>query len=155
MTTTNPAYASLWRRLAALVYDSFLLFGLLVAPLFVLQALLHWSEANYGTDGVAHQLPSLAPKWTLQIYWLLVITGFYCTFWLRNQQTLGMQAWRLRLQTTDGSPLRLKHCLLRLAAGLLSWLCFGLGYLWCLLPSRTTWHDRLSGTIVVVHEKRE
>ncbi len=146
--------ASLWRRLAALFYDSFLLFGLLVAPLFLLQALLHWSEASYGTQGVAHELPKLAPAWLLQVYALLVIAGFYCTFWLRNRQTLGMQAWRLRLETTDGSALTLRHCILRWLAGILSLACAGLGFLWCLLPAHCTWHDWLSGTRVVVHEKR-
>jgi uncharacterized RDD family membrane protein YckC len=147
--------ASLWRRLAALVYDSFLLFGLLVAPLLVLQALLHWSEASsYGTQGVAHELPGLAPTWVLQVYWLVVITGFYCTFWLRNHQTLGMQAWRLQLETVDGSPLTLKHCLLRMLVGTLSLICAGLGFLWCLLPAHRTWHDIVSGTRVVVHDKR-
>ena len=147
--------APLWRRLAALVYDSFLLFGLLVVPLFVLQALLHGSSTDYGTQGVAHELPGLAPKWILQMYWLIVIASFYCIFWLRNRQTLGMQAWRLQLETVDGSTLTLKHCVLRLLAGALSVACGGLGFFWCLLPGKKTWHDVLSGTQVFVHEKRK
>lgn len=154
---SNPSImpeASLWRRLAALVYDSFLLFGLLVVPLLILQAALHWGESGYGTQGVAHALPELAPRWILQLYWVLVIAGFYVIFWLRNRQTLGMQAWRLQLETDDGSPLTLAHCLLRLSAALLSWACLGLGYCWCLLPGQRAWHDTLSGTRVVVHEKR-
>jgi uncharacterized RDD family membrane protein YckC len=85
---------------------------------------------------------------------LTVICAFYCTFWLRNKQTLGMQAWRLQLETIDGSPLTIQHCIKRWLAGILSMGFGGLGFLWCLLPKHQTWHDILSGTRVVVHEKR-
>jgi uncharacterized RDD family membrane protein YckC len=39
----------------------------------------------------------------------------------------------------------------RLAAAALSWLALGLGWLWILVdPQRRAWHDRLSGTRVVL-----
>jgi uncharacterized RDD family membrane protein YckC len=65
-----------------------------------------------------------------------------------------MQAWRLQLESANGSPLTLKQCLLRMAVGTLSMGCLGLGFFWCLLPARITWHDKLSGTRVLLHEKR-
>lgn len=143
--------APLWRRLAALIYDSFLLFGLLM--LFGYAA-LGLENLLLGTAHV-EQSPTAGGNPLVFAGMLVVITAFYSLFWLRNRQTLGMQAWRLQLDTVDGAPLTLKHCLLRMAAGLLSWGCGGLGYLWCLLPGHNTWHDRLSGTRVVVHEKRQ
>lgn len=85
---------------------------------------------------------------------LVIVAGFYCLFWLKNGQTLGMQAWRLTLDTSDGSTLTLRHCLVRLAAAIPSIAVGGLGYWWCLLPGRQTWHDRCSGTRVSVHPKR-
>ncbi|HQQ74928.1 MAG TPA: RDD family protein [Pseudomonadales bacterium] len=143
--------ASLWRRLAALIYDSFLLFGLLMLLGYIALGLENWLlGASY-----IEQSPTAGGNPLVFIGMLTVICTFYCVFWLRNKQTLGMQAWRLQLETVSGSPLTLKHCLLRMASGALSWSCLGLGYWWCILPGHITWHDKLSGTIVVVHEKRE
>lgn len=142
--------APLWRRIAALVYDAFLLFGLLMLFGYAavgLESLLLGSEH-------VEKSPTAGGNPLVFVGMIAVICAFYCTFWLRNKQTLGMQAWRLQLETVDGSPLTLKQCLLRMCAGVLSWSCVGTGYLWCLLPSHTTWHDALSGTRVVVHEKR-
>ena len=143
--------APLWRRIAALIYDSFLLFGLLM--LFGAIAL----GIERLTLGPTHIEQSATAGGNPLVFCgsILVICAFYCTFWLRNKQTLGMQAWRLQLETADGSALTLRHCLLRLASGLLSLACGGLGFLWCLLPDHRTWHDRLSETRVVVHEKRK
>ncbi|HET9121924.1 MAG TPA: RDD family protein, partial [Acidiferrobacteraceae bacterium] len=46
-----------------------------------------------------------------------------------------------------GAPLTLPQTLLRFAAATLSWVLFGLGFLWMLLdPERATWHDRVSRT---------
>lgn len=142
--------APLWRRLAALIYDSFLLFGLLMLFGYAAVGL---ESLLMGSSHVEHS-PTAGGNPAVFAGMMTVIAGFYCTFWLRNRQTLGMQAWRLQLETADDSPLTIRHCLLRLLAGVLSMGCFGLGFLWCLLPGRTTWHDLISSTRVVVHEKR-
>ncbi len=147
--------AGLWRRLAALVYDSFLLFGLLVVPLFVLQAVLHVSDSGYGTEGVAHELPALAPKWMLQLYWVAVIAAFYTYFWRSKGQTLGMQAWRLQLCNRDNEPASLKQCAIRLLVGAPALLLGAAGYWWLWFDrEHRTWHDRASKTRVVVLPKR-
>lgn len=143
--------APLWRRLGALIYDSFLLFGLLmlfggiavgIESLLLGKNYVETSSTAGGNLGVF-------------VGMLIVVCTFYCFFWLRNKQTLGMQAWRIQLETMDGSPLTLQHCLKRWLAGVLSLLCAGLGFFWCLLPKHQTWHDMLSKTRVVVHEKRK
>lgn len=144
--------APLWRRLFALIYDAFLLFGLLMGYGFACVLGVH----ALGVDA-PHELfrqGGLA-SWLLFLGMLGIIVGFYCFFWLRNAQTLGMQSWRLQLETTDGTPLTIKHCLKRMAAGALSWAALGLGFLWCLLPNQGTWHDALSRTRVTVHDKRK
>ncbi len=143
--------ATLWRRIAALVYDSFLLFGLLMLFGYVAVGL---ENLLLGAQHVKTS-PTAGGNPLVFIGMLLVISAFYCVFWLRNKQTLGMQAWRLQIETVDGSPLSIKHCLLRMAAGVLSWSCMGLGYLWCLLPAHNTWHDHLSKTRITTHEKRQ
>jgi uncharacterized RDD family membrane protein YckC len=160
MTESTPEIrsAGVLRRLAALVYDSFLIFGLMVVPLFLLTGLIeHGSPATPHTDAVVHALPLVAPKLVVLLYEVAVVLGFYCYFWLRNGQTLGMQAWRLRLDAgeQEGRRPTLKQCLLRALVGLASLLCAGCGYWWIWLDrERRAWHDRASGTRVIVLPKR-
>ena len=148
---TTPTPAPLWRRLCALIYDGFLLFGLLMGYGFA--CVLGVNALGVEAPHELFRQGGLA-SWLLFLGMVGLIVGFYCFFWLRNGQTLGMQSWRLQLETIDGSPLTLKHCLKRMAAGVLSWASFGTGFLWCLLPGKRTWHDILSGTKVSVHAKR-
>lgn len=145
-------------RLAALAYDSFLIFGLLVVPLFVLTAIrqraaLHGAPLQ--TDGVVHELPPIAPKPVLLLYMILMVAAFYYYFWRRNGQTLGMQAWRLRLENRDGERATPWQCLKRMPVGLLALLCGGLGYWWIWFDrEQRAWQDRFSDTRVVVLPKR-
>jgi uncharacterized RDD family membrane protein YckC len=61
-----------------------------------------------------------------------------------------MQAWKLRLQRTDGGPISLWQALLRFLVAFPSLLLFGLGMLWMLVDrDRMTWHDRFSESVVV------
>jgi uncharacterized RDD family membrane protein YckC len=155
-TASLPA-AGVARRLAALVYDAFLLFGLLVVPLLIATAVLHGGPKPLAmaNETVAHDLPSIAPKLLLQIYWLVVVGGFYCYFWRKNGQTLGMQAWRLRVDANAGGRPTWKQCGLRLLTGAASLLLAGLGFWWIWLdPQRRSWHDRASDTRVVVLPKQ-
>ena len=144
------------RRLLALVYDAFLLFGLLVVPLFLLTAVLAHPAAPLQNGSVTHELPSIAPRPVMLAYMIVVVTGFYCYFWRRSGQTLGMQAWRLRVDSRDGGRPGWRQCLLRALVGFFSLACCGLGYLWSAWGrERLTWHDRASDTRVVVLPKRD
>lgn len=142
-------------RLAALGYDSFLLFGLLFVPLFILTA-IRAPSSKLQTDGVVHELPLIGPAYLLLPYTICMIAGFYYYFWRRNGQTLGMQAWRLRLDSKDGGRASLRQCLIRMLVGFISLVAGGLGYWWIWIDrDRLAWHDRASGTRVVVLPKRE
>lgn len=130
--------------LAAIFYDSWLIVGLILlgatADTFVrylLQA--HGTAISY--------IP-------LQLYYILTPFGFFVGFWTHGGQTLGMRAWRLRLVTPQGEPVNLQQAIKRYLAAILSWLAFGLGYVWILSdPARRSWHDRLSGTCLVLVTK--
>lgn len=135
--------AGLGRRLAALVYDSLLLFGILCVATIILLPFTSGKAIAPGT------------LW-YQIYLLGLIVLFYGWHWTHGGQTLGMRAWRIRLRTCDGSPLRWRHVLTRMAAAALSWAILGLGYLWLWFDHRhATWHDRLSGTEVALLEHHD
>lgn len=85
-----------------------------------------------------------------QLVLALVVYGFFVGFWARSGRTLGMQSWRLQLVNMDGQQPTLGAATIRFFAGILSWLPFGLGYLWQLWDKdNLTWHDRISKTRIV------
>jgi uncharacterized RDD family membrane protein YckC len=97
----------LFRRIAAAVYDSFILFSfwiLLTALALVL---------NRGESLLSYQALFLA--------YLFIATGlFQCYFWCKKSQTVGMAAWRLKMVQSSDLPLSwgqawLRYCLAWLA----------------------------------------
>ena len=85
-----------------------------------------------------------------RLYLLAVAALFFSAFWRRGE-TLGMRAWRLRVVGPDGRPPGWGRALGRFAAAILSWAVLALGFLWVLVdPERLAWHDRLSGTRLVL-----
>ena len=126
--------ASLTRQLAAMLYDSLLIF----AVLFLASAIAV----------VFNQGEAVESNIWFSLYLLLTVFTFYAWFWNKSGQTLGMRVWKIRIVTKAGSNPAWSTCYIRLIYALLSWLCLGLGYLWRLFKPYT-WHDRLSGTRIV------
>jgi len=82
---------------------------------------------------------------------LLTAMAFFGWFWLKNGQTLGMQAWRIKLVGFDGTRPKAGRIILRCLGAPLSAACLGLGYLWCLFDNNGRyWHDYLSRTELVL-----
>ena len=135
-----------------MLYDTLLVLPIImfnVAIALGLQGAL-LSASGGSAEGVA--LPPLA----VQGLALLTVIGFFSIFWLKSGQTLGMQAWRIKLVRCDGGNISLKDCVVRCLGALLSALCLGLGYLWCLFDSeKRSWHDRLSNTELQLLPKRK
>jgi uncharacterized RDD family membrane protein YckC len=151
------------RRLASLVYEVLLLFGLALIPgalgaLFVAQTgQSHWAQSATA----------------LRVYALVFDGIYFVWFWSARGQTLAMQTWRLAVQRADGTQLTEWRAAGRFAAACVAW--FGpplavasalslrpwptLGLLvgWALVyaassrfaPDRQFWHDRLAGTRLV------
>ena len=134
----TPDYkpAGLLVRLAAMFYDSLLLLSaLLIATaiaLLVTRGSLHTHNPFFRT--------------TL----FLICFSFYTWFWLHGGQTLGMRAWKLRLQNKDGRPITIWQALLRFLVAIPSLAFAGLGFLWMLIDKdKMTWHDRFSESVIV------
>lgn len=90
-----------------------------------------------------------------QLALLLVIVLFFGWFWTHRGQTLGMAAWRLRVQKLDGSGIGWSDALKRMAAAVVAWLPLGLGYFWIWIDrEHLAWPDRWTGTRVVVVPKK-
>jgi len=142
----------LLRRLAAMLYDTFLVLPLIM--LSVALALGLYVSLVKLTGGVPDP-EALSPA-LRQLIIVITVVGFFSIFWIKSGQTLGMQAWRVQLVTVEGGSLTMKHCLLRALGALLSAACLGLGYLWCLVDrEKRYWHDMLSGTRLVTLPKRK
>ena len=126
--------ASLGRRMGAAVYDTLLVFALMFL------ATLPFVAARGGE-------PVEPGNTAYQVTMVLVAYLFFVGFWSGYGRTLGLQSWRLRIETADGRKPSPGQASIRFFAAILSWLPAGLGFWWQLRdPERLTWHDRLSGT---------
>jgi uncharacterized RDD family membrane protein YckC len=135
---SNPV--PLWRRLAAASYDA-----LVVAALWFIATAVAMPLSR-GAITPDHPLAELIYR----LYILAVGFLFFGGFWVRNGQTLGMLAWRVKLVRDGGGSVSWTQALIRYLAAYLSWAALGFGFWWSLWdPQRKTWHDRLSGTRLV------
>jgi uncharacterized RDD family membrane protein YckC len=134
------------RRLAALTYDILLVLPLIMACVALVmgaRTLLGLGPADDGTVRLDANLVRLLA--------LLTAMAFFCWFWLKNGQTLGMQAWRIKLVTFDGAAPGPWQVIARALGAALSAACLGLGYLWCLVDRNGYyWHDYLSRSKLVL-----
>lgn len=90
-----------------------------------------------------------------QLLLLAVIVGFFGWFWTHRGQTLGMQAWRLRVVREDGARLSWLDSIKRMTAALISLAPLGLGYFWVWVDrDKLTWHDRWTHTRIILLPKR-
>lgn len=151
MTTATPApfsAAPLWRRLAAMLYDSLLVFAIWILVGFAVMSAFGLEQART-IEGETVVLDPLV-KNTLFGAMLLSAFLFFGFFWTHSGQTLGMQAWRIRVLREDGGSISWKQSAIRFASAPPSLLLLGLGYWWSLLdPGRRSVPDLLSRTRIV------
>jgi uncharacterized RDD family membrane protein YckC len=141
MQTENNSYSeqhvSLLRRFGAMLYDSFLLLTVVFVASFIIVI----------PTGIT---PEDSYFFLFQAYIFLVAYLFFAWFWTRDGQTLGMRTWKIKVVQQDHSPVTWRSALLRFAIAIVSWLVFGLGFLWSLWDKQhRTWHDIASNTYLV------
>ena len=144
--------ASTYRHILAIFYDSILLI-----PVLMLSAslVLGISTAifSFQTQDNGVPEPSIILR---QVVFAFTIFAFFSWFWMKSGQTLGMQAWRIRLISMDGTRVKLKQAVIRFIGATVSLGFGGLGYFWPLFDSQgRTWHDILSGTRLILLPKRQ
>jgi len=139
------------RRLMASVYDTFLVLPIIMLGVAIGMGL--YTALTRLLGGTVSDEPLAA--WAVRGIAVLVVAVFFTAFWRKSGQTLGMQAWRIKLVPLPGKHLTTSRCLLRCAAALLSLGCLGMGYLWCLIDRNGRyWHDYLSGTKLIMLPKK-
>jgi uncharacterized RDD family membrane protein YckC len=156
----EPSVPGMRRRLACLVYEALLLFGVIMGAGLVYGVATDQRHALVGTLG-------------LRVAVFFVLGAYFIWFWTRHGQTLAMRTWHLKLLTVQGQPVgRLRAA----ARYLLCWvwvlpalasvhfigpagsgraffaLCAGVLIYWALAFARRDrqfWHDVLCGTRIV------
>lgn len=148
LSTERRPSAGVFRRLGAMFYDLLLLAALMMvvtAALLPLTGGEAITSERYGTFEYAYR-----------VLLLIIIVVFFGVSWTRRGQTLGMAAWRLKIERDDAGPLSWGDVLKRLAAATISLLALGLGYFWIWMDrDRLAWPDRWTRTRVVVLPKRK
>lgn len=133
----------LLRRLAAIVYDTLLVLPMIMAAVAVATGLWILATGDSGDGDYGATLPA----WLVQLIATCCVVAFYGYFWRLRGQTLGMQAWRIRLKSFDGRPVSLGQTVIRCLGAAISAAPLGAGYLWCLVDRHgRSWHDWLSRT---------
>ncbi len=134
----------LLRRIAAMLYDTLLVTALLFLATIPFIAIRGGEPVEVGDNLLYRTVLAL------------VVYAFFVGFWSRSGRTLGMQSWRLQLETADGDTPSVATASLRFFAAIVSFLPLGLGFLWQLWDrDNLTWHDRISQTRIVYYPRRE
>jgi len=125
---------SVFRHLATMFYDLFLLITILLLAGLIAVALNGGSAIGAGNP-------------FFFIYLLAVSFLFYGWFWTHGGQTLGMRSWKITLINYDNSDITWHQAFIRFSVALLSWLPLGLGFWWQYLgKDQLSWPDLMSNT---------
>jgi uncharacterized RDD family membrane protein YckC len=146
-SSDSPPSAGVLRRLGAMLYDLLLVIALMMVVTAVLLPLT-------GGEAITNERFG-AWEYAYRLLLLALVVAFFGVFWTRRGQTLGMQAWRLKIQRVDGGLLSWPDVLKRLVAATVALCLAGLGYWWIWIDrDRLAWPDRWTRTRVVVLPKK-
>ena len=109
--------AGFFKRVFSLIYDSLVITGIILS----LSLLLVLLNGGYAEENSISGLIQ---------FLIIILSGpcFYTYFWIENEgQTLGMQAWKIKL-ISQKKDLSTVVCLLRCFVSVISFLIFGIGY---------------------------
>ena len=157
----NYRTSSLWRRMAALVYD-------LVAVVAIVMVVGMICQIATGGH-LVHTGRHVAIAWWYRPLQYLVVVAYFVVSWLRGGQTLGMRPWRMYLRMNDGAPVRSGPAILRAVTVSLPMLLLSIGHIvpprvamlallavWVVFyavalfnPRRRALHDLVAGTRLV------
>lgn len=125
------------RRLAAMLYESFLILAVLMV-------------AGLAYIPVFGNADSPLEKALFQFYLLAVLMIYFLIFWVRGGQTLAMKTWRIRLTDLNGANISLPRGILRFFLAVLSFGLLGFGFLWMFFDRDKQYlHDRLAKTRLI------
>jgi len=116
----KPKVASLGVYLSALFYDSLLILALLFVA-SVLYMLPYVLNSNIDSSETKNLSTSAYLSPVYKTYVFCIWFAFFAWFWTKAGQTLGLKAWKLRLESNDGKNVSLWQALLRFFGALAPW----------------------------------
>jgi uncharacterized RDD family membrane protein YckC len=154
LTSNSPfPRAGFRRRLASWVYDALITIAVYMsagaASFLIISLMVHFGI--FDLQGYQHLSDTITNTywllWPNELWKLSWVAFFFIWFWSKSGQTLGMKAWRLKVQNQDGSLITKTTALKRLLPTLL-----GLGNFTLLVDrkDKLSLQDRLTDTEVVL-----
>ena len=130
----------LWRRFGCITYDLLALIAI-------------WWAVSLPFAALDPSAPGSPERLLYQAYLSLVGLAYFVLCWRARGATVGMRAWRVRIETVDGQRIGWGAAVIRGLGAILSSACLGLGFLWSLFgAARLCWHDQWSATRLVSAE---
>ena len=124
-------------RLAAMIYDAFIVIAIWVFTIVLLVTVT--GNAVLGA-------------WVQSLLFIELFV-FFAFFWIHKGQTIGMLAWRLKLESEE--PFTLRKAFFRFVGAIASFLTLGVGYYWIWFdPQRRSWPDIFSNSYIVRYSKK-
>ena len=125
------------KHLAAMFYDCLCLFSLFFLATLILVVF---------TDGEA--ISSNNPGFNLFLFFITYL--YFAWHWVNGGRTLGMRAWHIKLINRGKDHVSWKTATVRFCLALLSFVSFGLGFVWAFLDKeKLAFHDRYSNTRLI------
>lgn len=150
--TLEYSTPSLLRRFAAMVYDTLLIMAISILYGAVMAGI---NVAIKGAPETGERITWGMFGVVVFIGWIVTIGYFFCYFWHRSGQTLGMKTWRIKIVNRDNLECpTYVQCVIRFLCANLSFCLLGAGY-WFIYTNkqRQTLHDKISKTRTLLLSK--
>ena len=147
IASSKSIQPGLLRVFASLIYDSFLIFAIVMSygVLIVIVKVVFLGNVV----ALHYQYNPLTKTLTLLGLYVSISSYFYLC-WRKQGQTLGMKTWQIKLQDVNGNSPTPKQCILRILIASIAFAFFGLGFFWrYLTPKKSSWQDMASDTEIV------
>lgn len=137
MASTKNQPISLSRRFGGILYDTLIagsvVFIIAAITLLILQL-----------NGMGEVKSNTTLSNMLFLYYLFIAYVFFTWFWMHGGQTVGMKAWKIRVENMQGRPINIIEATARFGFALLLPV---VSQLWSLFDKdKMALHDRLSRT---------
>lgn len=143
--TIEYSTPSLLRRFAAMVYDTLLIMAISILYGAIMTGI---NVAIKGTPETGERVSWGMFGIVVFIGWIFTIGLFFCYFWHKSGQTLGMKTWRMKIVNSDNLNCpTYSRCIIRFLLAPISLCLLGAGYWWMYTNTeRQTLHDKISKT---------
>lgn len=153
MTENQPVTAPLGKRLLAILYDSLIVFFIIIVAIIILQFLVisifdvnTVAIPNGENEALGKEIPADSfITYFFKSLWLILSLFYFSYFWTKRGQTPGMKVWNLKVVNANNSHISWYQAVKRYLFAF-----FGIGLVWVLFNKRNrALQDLLSNTHLI------